>query len=150
MKCSSSRSLVRFLYGEAEYDTYAATNSTVKKAFATIYFIVYVAVIVLLLSNLFIAMVIHTYQNTFEDAEKVWRLRWTSFVLRAEGRMPHVLQRKYRLGEASYDPLLQMRIYNHVFEVVEDQTSSDDAKTNDAQIKALEAALDRMKKGNKS
>jgi len=136
----------RFLYGEAEYNNYVATDSTVKRAFSTIYFVVYVAVVVLLLSNLFMAMVIHTYQSSIEEAERVWRLRWTSYVLLAEGRMPHFLQRKYRLGEASYDPALQMRIYNHVFEVVEDE----DAKNNDAQIKALESAIDRMKKGGKN
>ena len=140
---------VRFLYGEAQYDTYTATDSSVKKAFSTIYFIVYVAVVVLLLSNLFMAMIIHTFQNSIEEAERVWRLRWTSYVLLAEGRMPHFLQLKYRLGEASYDPVLQMRIYNHVFEVVED-TTSDDAKSSDTQIKALEGALERLKKGGKN
>ena len=136
----------RFLYGEAEYDNYIATDSTVKKAFSTIYFVVYVAVVVLLLSNLFMAMIIHTYQTSIEEAERVWRLRWTSYVLLAEGRLPHFLQRKYRLGEASYDPVLQMRIYNHVFEVVEDE----DANNNDAQVKALESAIDRIKKGGKN
>ena len=103
----------------------------------------------MLLSNLFMAMIIYTYQHAIEEAEKVWRLRWTSYVLRVEGRMPLAMQRKYRLGEASYDPLLQMRIYNHVFEVVEDQ-GAEDAKGTEAQVKALEAALDRLKKGGKS
>ena len=59
--------------------------------------------------------------------------------------MPYSLQRKHRLGEASYDPALQMRIYNHVFEVVEDQ-NVEDVKSNEAQVKALEVALDRLKK----
>jgi hypothetical protein len=72
----------RFLYGEAQYNTYSATNSQVTKAFATIYFLLYTAFIVLLLSNFFVAMIIRCCQNNFVEAEKVWRLRWTSYVLR--------------------------------------------------------------------
>ncbi len=52
------------------------------KAFATLYFVLYVALVVFLLTNLFIAMVFHAYQDSFDMAEKVWRLRWTNFVLR--------------------------------------------------------------------
>ena len=38
-----------------------------------------------------------------------------------------------------------MRVYNHVFEVVE-QAAADD-KGGDAQVRAVEAILDRLKKG---
>lgn len=72
----------RFLYGEAPYDTYTATPSHVKKAFATMYFVAYVFMVVLLLSNLFIAMIVHKVQHSFGKAEMIWRLRWTSYVLR--------------------------------------------------------------------
>mmetsp|Transcript_1453 Transcript_1453/g.3191 ORF Transcript_1453/g.3191 Transcript_1453/m.3191 type:complete len:1024 (-) Transcript_1453:1638-4709(-) len=138
---------IRFLYGEALYDAYSNSPHQVKKAFGTIYFVVYVACVVLLLNNLFVAMVLHLYNRAHEHSEKVWRLRWASYVLRVEGRMPLSWQQKYRLGEVSYDPQLQMRVYNHVFEVVED--AAGDEKSLEAQVKALEAALERLKKGGK-
>lgn len=53
-----------------------------KKAFATMYFVAYVFMVVLLLSNLFIAMIVHKVQHSFGKAEMIWRLRWTSYVLR--------------------------------------------------------------------
>ncbi|GAX79471.1 hypothetical protein CEUSTIGMA_g6912.t1 [Chlamydomonas eustigma] len=140
--------VIRFLYGEAQYNTYSATSSQVTKAFATIYFVLYVALIVLLLSNFFVAMIIRCCQENFAEAEKVWRLRWTSYVLRTESRLPQYFRRKYRLGEASYDPGLQTRVYNHVFEVV-DSVEAAEEKVADQQLKALEAAIDRLKKGGK-
>ena len=36
---------------------------------------------------------------------------------RAEARMPAAWQQRFRLGEVSYDPNLQTRVFNHVFEV---------------------------------
>jgi hypothetical protein len=67
---------------------------------------------------------------------------------RTESRLPQYYRRKYRLGEASYDPGLQTRVYNHVFEVV-DSAEAAEEKANDQQLKALEAAIDRLKKGGK-
>ena len=43
------------------------------------------ALVVLLLVNLLIAMMVHTYQKQYEKADKIWRLRWTSYVLRCGG-----------------------------------------------------------------
>jgi hypothetical protein len=39
-------------------------------------------------------------------------------------------------------------VYNHVFEVV-DSAEAAEEKANDQQLKALEAAIDRLKKGGK-
>lgn len=51
-------------------------------AFTTIFFILYVAVVILLLMNVLIAMIVHTYSATLSSAEKLWRLRWASYLLR--------------------------------------------------------------------
>ena len=40
--------------------------------------------------------------------------------------MPLWLQQRFRLGEVSYDPHLQARVYNHVFEVVEEKDKEDE------------------------
>lgn len=40
---------------------------------------------------------------------------------RCEARMPGSLQQRWRLGEVSYDPTLQTRVYNHVFEITEER-----------------------------
>eukprot|EP00798_Chlamydomonas_sp_ICE-L_P026127 gene26127-11845_t len=119
--------VIRFLYGEADYDSYSDTAYHSKKAFATIYFILYVFLVVFMLAYLLIAMIMHTFNSVYGHAER---------------RMPLRLQQRFRLGGASYDPQLQMRVFNHVFEVVDD--SKGDAKDN--QIKALETMLDKMKK----
>ena len=75
--------MVRFLYGEADYDALAVIpNHRVKTAFATMYFLLYVAVVLLLLSNLLIAMIVRVYSNGWGSAEKQWRLRWAQYVLR--------------------------------------------------------------------
>ncbi len=58
--------------------------------------------------------------------------------------MPLQLQHTFRLGEVSYDPALQARVYNHVFEVVEEPQR---AEERDKDVKALEALLERLKKG---
>lgn len=74
--------VLRFAYGEADYDPYADTAYTAKRAFATMYFITYWVAVVLLLGNLLVAIIIHTYQAVHEGAENVWRLRWASYVLK--------------------------------------------------------------------
>jgi hypothetical protein len=75
----------RFLYGEAEYDTYTATPFQAKRAIATIYFILYIAVTLLLLVNLITAMILHVFKGQQTYAKRVWLLRWASFVLRWVG-----------------------------------------------------------------
>ncbi len=61
--------------------------------------------------------------------------------------MPIQLQQRFRLGEVSYDPVLQTRVYNHVFEVLEEQEKDEE---REAQVKALEAAIDKIRhSGNK-
>ncbi len=52
------------------------------QAFATIYFIAYVVAVLMLLANLLIAMVIHTHALVHSKGEKVWRLRWASYILK--------------------------------------------------------------------
>ena len=75
--------MVRFLYGEADYDALTVVpNHRIKAAFATIYFLMYVAVVLLLLANVMIAMIIRVYSNGWISAEKQWRLRWAQYVLR--------------------------------------------------------------------
>lgn len=61
--------------------------------------------------------------------------------------MPAALQQRTRLGEVSYDPVLGTRVYNHVFEVVEDGREKEEER--DAQVKALEAAIDKIRSGAK-
>eukprot|EP00198_Chlamydomonas_reinhardtii_P002422 XP_001691758.1 transient receptor potential ion channel protein [Chlamydomonas reinhardtii] len=141
-------SMVRFLYGEASYEGIAVVpNHRVKTAFATMYWLLYVAVVLLLLGNVMTAMIMYVYSNGWADAEKKWRLRWAQYVLRAEARMPAALQQRTRLGEVSYDPVLGTRVYNHVFEVVEDGREKEEER--DAQVKALEAAIDKIRSGAK-
>uniref|UniRef100_A0A7S0RFC8 Ion transport domain-containing protein n=1 Tax=Chlamydomonas leiostraca TaxID=1034604 RepID=A0A7S0RFC8_9CHLO len=145
--------LLRFMYGEAEYETYSATEYRSKKAVATCYFILYIGTVLLLLVNLLIALLVHSYGATHSKAEKVWLLRWASYVIRAEARLPRLLQQKYRLGEVAYDPALQERVYNHVFEVVDDDHAGDKGgpgggdHARDKEVKALEALLQRLRKG---
>lgn len=89
----------------------------------------------------------HSAANITETAHpQVWKLRWACYVLRAEARLPRGLQQRYRLGEVAYDPALQMRVYNHVFEVVDDQ-SGGKHEDKDKEVAALEAALERLRKG---
>ncbi|KAG1674298.1 hypothetical protein FOA52_013487 [Chlamydomonas sp. UWO 241] len=134
--------LVRFMYGEASFEAYTESPSRAKQAFATIYFLVYVAVVLLLLTNLLTAMVIQVWLKRTEEALNVWRLRWTSYVMRTEARMPWALARRYRLGEPAYDVVLRQRVFNHVFEVVEDVNN---AKEAEAQARALEVALEKLR-----
>ncbi len=47
-------------------------------------------------------------------------------VRRAEARMPLSLQQRFRLGEVSFDPVLQTVVYNHVFEVVEEREKEEE------------------------
>ncbi|GFR48585.1 hypothetical protein Agub_g10488 [Astrephomene gubernaculifera] len=139
--------LVRFLYGEADYDALAISpKHRVKTAFATIYFLLYVVVVLLLLGNVMVAMIMNVFWNGWAGAEKQWRLRWAQYVLRAEARMPLAVQQHLRLGEVSYDPVLQTRVYNHVFEVMEEREKEEE---REAQIKALEAAIDKIRSGSK-
>ncbi|KAG2493527.1 hypothetical protein HYH03_008341 [Edaphochlamys debaryana] len=139
--------LVRFMYGEMEYDPIAVNPAhPVKTAFATMFFIFYVGTVLLLLCNVLIAMIVHVYTNGWGSAEKQWRLRWAQYVLRAEARMPMSVQQRFRLGEVSYDAILQTRVYNHVFEVEEEQVREEE---REAQIKALEAVLDKQRSGGK-
>lgn len=56
--------------------------------------------------------------------------------------MPITIQQRFRIGEVSYDPVLQTRVYNHVFEVVEEQEKEEE---REAQMKALEAAIDKIR-----
>lgn len=75
--------LVRFMYGEADYDALVVSpKHRVKTAFATMYFLLYVAMVLLLLSNVLIAMIIRVYSTGWTSAEKQWRLRWAQYVLR--------------------------------------------------------------------
>ncbi len=75
--------LVRFMYGEAEYDPLAVSpGHRVKTAFGTMYFLLYVAVVLLLLCNVMIAMINRVYSTGWSAAEKQWRLRWAEYVLR--------------------------------------------------------------------
>lgn len=60
------------------------------------YFVAYVLLVVLLLSNLFIAMIVHKVQHSFGKAEMIWRLRWTSYVLRCV-----TIGRQWRGGEVA-------------------------------------------------
>lgn len=64
-------------------------------------------------------------------------------VCRAECRLPWGLIQKYRMGEPAYDPHLQMRVYNHVFEVVDQDHGN---KERENHIKALEAVVENLKK----
>ncbi|GIL76046.1 hypothetical protein Vretimale_5686 [Volvox reticuliferus] len=135
--------MVRFMYGEADFDAIAVSpKHRVKTAFATMYFLLYVAMVLLLLSNVMVAMVIRVCSTGWSGAEKQWRLRWAQYVLRVEARMPIQVQQRFRLGEVSYDPVLQTRVYNHVFEVVEEREKEEE---RDAQIKALEAVIDKVR-----
>ncbi|KXZ41393.1 hypothetical protein GPECTOR_497g455 [Gonium pectorale] len=139
--------LVRFLYGEADYDALAVSpNHRVKTAFATMYFLLYVAIVLLLLGNMMIAMIVSVYSAGWAHAEKQWRLRWAQYVLRVEARMPISVQQRFRLGEVSYDHALQTRVYNHVFEVMEEREKEEE---REAQVKALEAAIDKIRSGGK-
>lgn len=40
--------------------------------------------------------------------------------------MPLSLQQRFRLGEVSFDPVLQTVVYNHVFEVVEEREKEEE------------------------
>lgn len=40
--------------------------------------------------------------------------------------MPLSLQQRFRLGEVSFDPMLQTVVYNHVFEVVEEREKEEE------------------------
>lgn len=116
MKCLLPPSPLRFMYGEAEYETYSASAYKSKQAVATCYFILYLGTVLLLLVNLLVALLVHTYGSAREMAGKTWKLRWALYVIRAEARLPHVWQQRYRVGQVAYDPALQQRVYNHVFE----------------------------------
>ncbi len=64
--------------------------------------------------------------------------------------MPEHFQRKYRLGEATYDPVLKSKVWHHVFEVVDAGDNEEQSKGTESQIKMLEGMLERMRKANKS
>ncbi len=70
------------MYGEADYSTYSDTPSRAKLAVATCYFIIYIAAVLLLLGNLLTAVILVVYQAQQGHAQKVWLLRWASYVLR--------------------------------------------------------------------
>ncbi|MEW5311092.1 MAG: hypothetical protein WDW38_002835 [Sanguina aurantia] len=112
--------LLCFMFGAADYDSYADAQSTGHLAFTTILFILYVAVVILLLMNVLIAMIVHTYSATLSSAEKLWRLRWASYLLRLEARLPLSVQQRFRLGVVSYDASLQSCVYSHQYEVIQD------------------------------
>ncbi|KAJ9514736.1 hypothetical protein QJQ45_028386, partial [Haematococcus lacustris] len=141
--------LLRFLYGEAEYATYSASPFQAKRAVASALFVLYLVTCLLLLTNLLTALVLHAVKERYAEASRIWRLRWASYVLKAEARMPRAWQRRYRLGEPSYDSALQQRVYNHVgtisavFEVVADKAEDSTA------LEALEAVMERLKKPKK-
>lgn len=59
------------MYGEAEYDTYVETPYRSKRAVATCYFILYIGTVLMLLVNLLIALLVHTYGTRQATAEKV-------------------------------------------------------------------------------
>lgn len=140
--------LVRFLYGEADYDSLAVSpGHQVKTAFGTIYFLLYVGLVLLLLLNVLTALMVKCVRGGWGQAEKLWRLRWAVYVLRVEARMPLWLQQRFRLGEVSYDTQLQARVYNHVFEVVEEKDKEDE---REAQVKALEGMLEKLRSGGSS
>ncbi|GFH28184.1 ANK_REP_REGION domain-containing protein, partial [Haematococcus lacustris] len=132
-----------FLYGEAEYATYSASPFQAKRAVASALFVLYLVTCLLLLTNLLTALVLHAVKERYAEASRIWRLRWASYVLKAEARMPRAWQRRYRLGEPSYDSSLQQRVYNHVFEVVADKAEDSTA------LEALEAVMERLKKPKK-
>ncbi len=59
-----------------------AQTARVKSAFATIYFLLYVFVVLLLGLSVLLASVVYVYSTGYAASEKTWRLRWASYVLR--------------------------------------------------------------------
>lgn len=74
--------LRRFLYGEADYEMYSDTPYRSKHAVATVYFILYVFTVLMLLANLLTALIMHSFNQVHDYAEKIWYLRWAGYVLR--------------------------------------------------------------------
>ena len=48
--------------------------------------------------------------------------------------MPACLAQRFRLGEISYDHSLHCRVFNHVFEVVDDTSSSSKDKDKELHV----------------
>ena len=55
---------------------------TSKEAFASIFFILYVVLVLLLLMNFLTALIVHTVGQKQELCAGVWRSRWAAFILR--------------------------------------------------------------------
>ena len=58
----------RFMYGEASYNAYALDATIAKQAFSTIFFILYVVLVLLLALNMLTAMIVHTGEQGHPSA----------------------------------------------------------------------------------
>lgn len=136
--------LIQFPYGGANYDTVCDLAYHSTEAVCAVYYLLYMATVVVLLLNLLIAMIIRTYNTTQEQGVLQWRRRWAIYVLKAERRMPRSWQQRARLGQLAYDPGLQRNVYSHVFEVTDTQNEAE--REQDHQVKLMEQLLESYKK----
>ncbi|KAF8062894.1 TRPV6 [Scenedesmus sp. PABB004] len=103
-----------------EYALTCKNSYTLSAVLCTLYYLIYMATVVLLLLNLLTAMIINTWVTTQAAAEEHWRHRWAIYVVKAERRLPAGLVRRLRLGTRTWDPAARKPLYSHVFETVDD------------------------------
>ncbi|WIA19587.1 hypothetical protein OEZ85_005527 [Tetradesmus obliquus] len=130
-----------------EYAMTCKNDYVLSSVLCTIYYLLYMATVVLLLMNLLIAMIIKTWGTTQEAAEGYWKHRWAIYVIKAERRLPRAWVQRLRLGQLTYDPVSDKRVHSHVFETVDEDKAADSSKAAvEGQIKAVEQLLEELRK----
>ncbi|KAJ3411613.1 hypothetical protein HDV05_001982 [Chytridiales sp. JEL 0842] len=75
---------LRFIMGDGDYDTYR--NAKIAWLALTIYIIATITIVILLM-NVFIAMLNQTYSSVMADTEKQWRLLWAELILKMDDQI---------------------------------------------------------------